>query len=405
MSWITQLFVEPTVAHSILIISLVIAVGLLLARIRIAGVSFGVAWILFAGLFVGQIGIELDGETAHFVKEFGLILFIFSIGVEVGPGFFDAFRKGGVLLNALGFVLVLLGSLIAVGIGLLSGTDMMSMVGVLSGAVTNTPGLGAAQQAYLELHSGEVNPVFAQGYAVAYPFGVVGIILSIAILKRLFCRDIEAESRLYAANSGRNGYDLQQRMAESRSLQEPHRDEPRLFFIFLGIALGVFLGLMPIPVPGMSVPLRLGLAGGPLVVAIIFSHFGPSLHLDTRMTRSANLWMRQLGISLFLASVGVGAGKGFLEMVAQQGVEWMLFGIVITVVPCLVVGLIARYVFRLSFFSIAGMIGGATTDPPALAYANVLCADSRVNIAYTTVYPLAMFLRVFVAEVIVVLFG
>lgn len=399
MNWFQTLFLEHSVANSLLIISLVIAVGLTLSKIKMGRVNLGVTWILFAGIAVGQLGLSIDATTAHFVKEFGLILFIYSIGIEVGPKFFAAFKSGGLLLNGLAAGIVLLGCLTAFVMQRLTGTEPAAMIGVLYGAVTNTPGLGAAQQAYSDLGAGS-SPLFAQGYAVAYPLGVIGIILSITLLRSIFRINLERENELYQRNAARNGIELQR---ELDAKQGPKTHQPNLFFIFIGIMLGVVLGVLPIHIPGMSVPVRIGLAGGPLIVSILLTYFGPRLHINTYTTESANLMLRQVGISLFMAVVGIGAGQGFLQTIADGGYMWVLYGVVITMVPCLVIGAIARWLCKLSYFTIAGMISGACTDPPALAYSNDICGGSQASIAYTTVYPLSMFLRVLAAQIMVIL--
>lgn len=398
MNWFQSLFLEHSVANSLLIISLVIAVGLTISKIKMGRVNLGVTWILFAGIAVGQLGLSMDATTAHFVKEFGLILFIYSIGIEVGPKFFAAFKSGGLLLNGLAAGIVLLGCLTALLLQRITGTEPAAMIGVLYGAVTNTPGLGAAQQAYADL-GGTSGALFAQGYAVAYPLGVVGIILSITLLRSIFRINLERENELYQRNASRNGIELQR---ELEAKQGPKTHQPNLFFIFIGIMLGVVLGMLPIHIPGMSVPVRIGLAGGPLIVSILLTYFGPRIHINTHTTESANLMLRQVGISLFMAVVGIGAGDGFIQTILNGGYMWVLYGVIITMVPCLIIGSIARWLCKLSYFTIAGMISGATTDPPALAYSNDICGGSQASIAYTTVYPLTMFLRVLAAQLMVI---
>ena len=215
----------------------------------------------------------------------------------------------------------------------------------------------------------------------------------------MFKIDVDKENALYQKNAARNGIDLQRELA-ARQKQQNH--QPNLFFIFFGIALGVVLGVMPIHVPGMSVPVKIGLAGGPLIISILLTYFGPRVHINTHVTESANLMLRQVGISLFMAAVGLGAGKGFIQTVLDGGYMWVLYGVVITMVPCLIVGAIARWICKLSYFTIAGLISGATTDPPALAYSNDVCGGSQASIAYTTVYPLTMFLRVVAAQLLVI---
>lgn len=405
MNWFENLILQPGVAHSVLLIGLVIAIGLLLSRIRIKNISFGVTWILFVGIFVGQLGLQLDAVTSHFVKEFGLMLFIFSIGIEVGPGFFQSFKKGGVLLNSLAMCIIFLGCIVMMLIQSISGEDKASMVGVLYGAVTNTPGLGAAQQTFSDLHNGEANSLYAQGYAVAYPLAVVGIILSITLLQRIFKVNNAKEDTLFESNANRNGANLQRENARKQEqlIVQKEDEHPHLFYIFLGLALGVVLGMIPISLPGIPVPIRLGLAGGPLIVSILLSHFGPRLRIPTHTTKSANLMIREIGICLFMAAVGIGAGQGFIETICQGGYLWVFYGFIITTVPCILIGLIARYVFHLSSYTIAGLISGSMTDPPALAYSNSLCSDQQASIAYSTVYPLTMFLRVLMAQVLVIM--
>ena len=556
--WIDSLFYGTGVAHNILLVSAVIAIGLALSRIKIGGVSLGVTWVLFTGIVASHFGLLLDDATSHFIKEFGLILFIYSVGMQVGPGFFSSFRKGGVTLNALSVALVLTGSFLAYVIHLATGENLGAMVGVLYGAVTNTPGLGAAQQTFSDIHSGDFSPLFAQGYAVAYPLGVLGIILCLILLKVMFRVNLEEEQKLYDRNNpavggeltpvivevlnsavcGRTLSDIQRlsgrevvatrimrssngnvelataqtkvqmgdrvflvakpndiealtiligrqlhadaekdwfddanstlvnekfivtnakmqgrRLSDLRLHESFHvnvsrvrrsgiellarpalqlqlgdrvtvvgrkedvdkvsallgnsvkrLDQPRLLCTFLGIAIGVLLGSLPVALPGMPVPVKLGLAGGPLIVSILLSYYGPRLHLVTYSTSSANLLMREVGICLFMASVGLGAGQGFVSTVCAGGYWWVLYGFIITFVPCMLIGIVARYVFNRSYFTIIGMISGGMTDPPALAYSNSVCGNDQASIAYSTVYPLSMFLRVLVAQVLV-LFG
>jgi len=556
--WFVNLFTGTGVAHSILLIAVVIAVGLLFARIKIGGISLGITWILFAGIAAGHLGFVLDPTTSHFVKEFGLILFIYSVGIEVGPGFFSSFRKGGITLNMLAAGIVLLGCIITYAIHLITGEDLYAMIGVLYGAVTNTPGLGAAQQTYSDMHNGEFNSVFAQSYAMAYPLGVVGIILSIVLIKWMFKINFEKEQNLYAANQRLNSSQVKvvtlevinpaidgktmadvQRISgreivatrimhrstgdielvdETTKLQLGDRlfmvatptdmepltvlvgreltdvdqtkwdsdthnelvserfvvtnpklngrrlgdlklrstfhvtitrirragieivaspalliqmgdrvtvvgakndvnklqglignqvkrlDDPNsLMTTFIGIALGVILGSIPIFFPGIPVPVKLGLAGGPLIISILMANFGPRLHLVTYTTTSSVKLMREIGICLFLASVGIGAGDGFFEIVANGGYMWVLYGVFVTVIPLLLIATIARLVYHLSYMTIAGLISGSMTDPPALAYSNALAGTDQAAVAYSTVYPLTMFLRVVSAQVLVLI--
>lgn len=555
--WFNNLLFGSGVAHNVLLVAFCIALGLLLSRVKIGGISLGVTWVLFVGIVLSHFGLVLDPVTSHFVKEFGLILFIYSIGLQVGPGFFASFRKGGITLNLLASGIILLGSITAYVIHLVTGEDLLAMIGVLYGAVTNTPGLGAAQQTYSDLHGGETNAIFAQGYAVAYPLGVVGIILSIVLIRAFFRINLDKEQRLYDVNQkadsaalkavtlevsnqavcgrtiqeiqslsgreivatrimkneshdieladgqtrlqlgdrlflvatpsdveaytvllgskldnvdqrqwdsekhnnlvssrvvvtnsklqGRRLGDLNIRQAFNVTFSRVNRagidliarpslilqlgdrvtvvgsaenvkrveellgnsvrrlDEPQLFSTFLGIALGVLLGSLPIFLPGMPVPVKLGLAGGPLIVSILLSCYGPKLHLITYTTASAKLLMREIGICMFMAAVGLGAGIGFIDTVMNGGYWWVLYGFIITFLPCIIVGILARVVFHRSYFTIAGMISGATTDPPALAYSNSICGNDQASVAYSTVYPLSMFLRVLMAQILVLI--
>lgn len=555
--WLYNLFMQPGVAHSVILVALMISIGLALSRIRIGGVSLGVTWVLFVGIVASHFGLVLDDTTSHFIKEFGLILFIYSIGLQVGPSFFSSFRSGGVTLNVLATGIILLGSVIAYVIHLVTGESLFAMTGVLYGAVTNTPGLGAAQQTYTDLHDGMSNAIFAQGYAVAYPLGVIGIILSIIVIRVVFKINFEREQALYESNNLANSAEIHSATLEvtndavcGKSIKDLHRlgntdivvtrlahqqskdaelvhadsklckgdrlyvvgnekdvetftlmlgrkleekdqrfmdkedktslissrivvtnpkmqgkrlgdlslrqtfdvtisrvkragidlvaqgsiilqigdrvtvvgddtnvkkvekllgnsvnrlDQPMLFSVFLGIALGVLLGSVPIFFPGMPVPVKLGLAGGPLIVSILLSYYGPKLKIVTYTTASANLLMREIGICLFMSAVGLGAGAGFLETVLDGGYRWVLYGFIITFVPCIVIGIIARIFCHRSYFTIAGLISGATTDPPALAYSNSICGNDQASVAYSTVYPMSMFLRVLTAQIFVLM--
>ena len=539
------------VAHSVLILSLVIAFGIMLAKIKVAGGLFGITWILFVGIVFGHFDMTLNEHLLHFMKEFGLILFVYSIGLQVGPGFFSAFKKGGLTLNLLAMLVVFLGVVITIILHFVTGTPITTMVGILSGAVTNTPGLGAAQQANSDLNGIDA-PEIALGYAVAYPLGVVGIILSLIALKYILRintkteeaeaerglghiqeltvrpisfeirneaidgkkikdirplmnrdfvisrvqyhdgqgtelansdtvlhlndkilvistpKDIEAISVFFGKqidmqweqldkklisrrilitkpelngkmlsqlkirnNFGasitrvnRSGVDLvaapqlQLQMGDrvtivGSELAVSHAekvlgnsmkrlDHPNLIPIFLGIALGCILGSTPFVFPGIPQPVKLGLAGGPLIVSILISRFGPQYKMITYTTMSANLMLREIGISLFLACVGLGAGKGFVETVIYDGgYVWVGYGVIITIVPLLIAGLVGRYVFKLNYYTLIGVLGGSTTNPPALAYSNDLTSCDAPAVGYATVYPLTMFLRVLTAQILI----
>lgn len=583
MDWFVELLYtnKDGVAHTMLMFCIAIAVGIPLGRIKIFGISLGITLVLFVGIILGQLGFSINEHVLHFVKEFGLILFVYTIGLQVGPGFFASLKKGGMLMNGLAASIVLLGVLMTIAFHYITKIPMPTMVGVLSGAITNTPGLGSAQQAFAEIV--ENNPeaqnslieqagglpegmsvdgfieslagTLGQGYACAYPLGVVGIILSLIFIRiifkislsketdviksqeksdndsstaitlevqnpaiigksvsqiaRLFKRRfvisrhrrgdnpptvatgktvLEAGDRLFViatksdaemigtffgkvinwkledwehlkstlvrrriivtreSMNGRplSGLSAYQAMGvvftrinragvvqvASPSLclqigdrvnvvgpesavneiekllgnQLKHLDHPNLISIFLGIAVGVFFGSIPFVVPGLSQPLKLGLAGGPLIIAILLSCWGYRSHLITYTPIAANLMIREIGILLFLAAVGIGAGKGFLQAVFDGGYWWVLIGFFITTIPLLIVGSIARGIFKMNYFSVMGLISGAVTDPPALAYANNLAQNEAPNVAYATVYPLTMFLRVLTAQLLILIF-
>ena len=541
------------VAHSVLILALVISAGIALGKLKIAGVKLGVTWILFVGIAVSHFEMRLEGHLIHFVKEFGLILFVYSIGLQVGPSFFSSFKKGGVTLNMLAVAIVFLGVIVTYVLYLITGLPITTMVGILSGAVTNTPGLGAAQQAYSDM-TGIDSPDTAMGYAVAYPLGVVGIILSMMAIRRIFRIRFDEEnkamtdweqggssreavrisvsvknpfvdrktvlqikrlinrqfiisrvlhenghidianaqtpltvgdrvlivtttdnidfivdfigdridmdkeewerldhqfisrrimitkSKLNGKHIGelklRSGYGvtvtrvnragvdlipnhgLQLQMGDrvtvvgseasinavSKILGNSMRrlNEPNLIPIFVGIFLGVVLGSIPIMFPGIPQPVKLGLAGGPLVVSILISRFGPHYKLVTYTTMSANLMLREVGISLFLACVGLGAGEGFIETVVYEGgYRWIGYGALITILPLMIVGIFARKVLKINYYTLMGLSAGAMTDPPALAYSNGVAGNDMPSVGYATVYPLTMFLRILTAQLLI----
>jgi len=555
MEWLHELIFGTGVAHAILILALVISIGILLGKIKIFGISLGTTWILFIGIFFGHLGLGIDENVLHFLKEFGLILFIYSIGMQVGPSFFSSFKQGGITLNLLASAIVFFGVIIAYAIHLITGVPIPTMVGILSGAVTNTPGLGAAQQTYYEM-THQSDPSIAMGYAVAYPLGVVGIILTLIILRYLFRIDFEKENKeldnfnaskltearifslqvLNPAIFGKTIQEIKQFInrefvisrvlhADTETLEIPRTDtrlyendkvlvvsnlkniniieafigkridmdksdwdkldsqlvsrrivitkpqingksigqlqlrtlygvnitrvnragvdlvadsrlqlqlgdrvtvvgseaaianveqllgnslkrlrEPNLVSIFIGIALGVLLGSIPFLIPGIPQPVKLGLAGGPLIVAILLSKFGPNFKLVTYTTMSANLMLREIGIALFLACVGLGAGEGFVETVINGGYKWIGYGVIITMVPLLIVGIIGRKTCKLNYFTLMGLISGSMTDPPALSYSNATAGNDIPAVSYATVYPLVMFLRVITAQLMILLF-
>ena len=542
------------VAHSVLILSLVIAFGIMLGKVKIAGISLGVTWILFVGIVFGHFNLSLNEHLLHFLKEFGLILFVYSIGLQVGPGFFSAFKKGGFTLNILAVTSVSLSVAVAIVLYLVTDTPITTIVGILSGAVTNTPGLGAAQQANSDLNGIDA-PEIAMGYAVAYPLGVIGAILALQSLKyilkinttteeaeaekgmghlqeltvrpvsleiinkaidnktikdihplvnRKFVisrirdqhgkqelvnsdtelhlgdqilvisnpKDIEAitvffgkqidvkwededsnlvSRRILITKPELNGKTLSQlrirrnfgasitRVTRSgvdlvaapnfplqmgdrvtvvgSELAVSHAEKilgnslkrlnhPNLIPIFIGIALGCILGSIPFMLPGIPQPLKLGLAGGPLIISILISRFGPHYKLITYTTMSANLMVREIGISLFLACVGLGAGKGFIETIVNEGgYMWIGYGAIITIFPLLLTGLIGRYGCKLNYYTLIGILSGANTNPPALAYSNEQTSCDAPAVGYATVYPLAMFLRVLSAQLLILALG
>lgn len=552
MEWISKLLFSEGIAQSVLVLSLVISVGIILSRIKIKGISLGITWILFSGIIFSNLGFLPSKDILHFVKEFGLILFVYSIGLQVGPGFFSSFKKGGLKLNMLAAAIVVTGVIVTIIIHIFSDIPLHTMAGIMSGAITNTPGLGAAQQTFFDLN-GVSDPSIATGYAVAYPLGVVGIILSIIFLKSIFRIDSKGEYEKYISNEGDNPeetikqsfkvanpqlfnlkinqlkkysdkpfvisryktpdgsitiagadtllmsgrevlvilrksdkdafsalfgeeslynddewmtYDMNviprrvlvtKEAVHGKSLASlklgkafgiivtrinragvdlvPRPDlrlqigdrltvvgsadsveaaakvignsqkrlrEPNLAAIFIGIAAGILLGSIPFLIPGIPQPVKLGLAGGPLIVAILISKFGPKFKLVTFTTMSANLMLREIGISLFLACVGLEAGKGFVDTILNgNGWLWMVYGFAITVLPILIVGFIAKRFIKLNFFSVMGLIAGSTTDPPALAFSGKTAGNDIPAVTYATVYPLTMFLRVLFAQLLI----
>ncbi|MCR5064829.1 MAG: putative transporter [Bacteroidales bacterium] len=548
MDWFWNLYNTPSVGSAILFVAITIAMGLWLGRIKIGGISLGITWILFAGILLGHLGVRVEANTLHFIKEFGLILFVYAIGLQVGPSFFSSFKEGGLRLNLLAVAIVLLGVAVTYGTGVITGTDMSTMAGIYTGAITNTPGLGAAQQTYADLH-GVPDETMAMGYAAAYPLGVVGIIFSTLLLrwvarinldkevlpqkgqeqaamqvkvrmtnpqwadKRvsdvvhsgcqpfviaqirhadgsielansntilqsddvLLCEtcangkeqlvallgeecsavDFSSNSdspivsrRIAVSNAKMNGmrlgrlhlrslYDINitricrsgiellatedlqlqvgdrvsvlgteadvQKVANLLGNEMKKLDHPNLIPIFLGIFLGIILGSIPIKFPGLPMPVKLGLAGGPLIVAILIGRFGPFYKMVTYTTTSANLMLREVGISLFLAAVGLGAGSNFVSTIVNGGYMWVFYGLAITLIPLIIVTFIGRFVMHIDYFTLIGMVAGATTDPPALAYANSLGENSQSSVAYATVYPLTMFLRILTAQILVIL--
>lgn len=561
MDWIVNLFTNTeSVAHIALLYAIVIAIGVYLGKIKIGGISLGVTFVLFAGILAGHVGFTGPKEILTFVQDFGLILFVFMIGLQVGPGFFESFKKGGVTLNMLSASAILLNILVMFGCYYLffdtsNPNNLPMMVGTLYGAVTNTPGLGAANEALLSVFPNGA-PSIANGYACAYPLGVVGIIGATILIKYIckintadeeeqlkeedaanphakahnmhlrvenayitgrtlrevseflnrdivcsrllhngevsipnsktkfevgdellvVCAEADAEaikafigpeveaewdrekdevqhfvsrrivvtrpemngktlgkmhfSSVYGVNvtrisrqgmdifAGRNHHfhvgdkilvvgpeENVNRVAEIMGNSVKRLDAPNIATIFVGIMVGIIFGSLPFAIPGMPVPLKLGIAGGPLIIAILIGRFGYRMKLVTYTTTSANMMLREIGLVLFLASVGIKAGAGFWDTVVQgDGLKYVGCGFLITVIPIFIIGTIARLKFKFNYFTIMGMLAGTYTDPPALAYANASCSKEAPAVGYSTVYPLSMFLRIFTAQIVVLFF-
>ncbi len=559
MDWLINLFTTTdSIAHIVLLYAVVIALGVYLGKIKVGGISLGVTFVLFAGIAAGHIGFTAPTNILSFMQDFGLILFVFMIGLQVGPGFFESFRKGGVTLNLLsvGMIFLNIAVMFACYYIFFDTSDVRNlpmMVGTLYGAVTNTPGLGAANEALTTVFSSGNVPQIASGYACAYPLGVLGIIgatiavryicgikldkeeqqlaleeeentsvkphmmhlkvtnsyledrtlaqvheflnrdfvctrilheghvtmptgssrLHIGDLLYVVCAEDDAEpiiafigpevevdwqqqdepmvskrvlvtvpsingktlgqlhfSSVYGVNVTRvtrQGMDLfaspslalqvgdrimvvgredaVNRVAHVMGNSIKRLEAPNIATIFVGILVGILFGSFPFAVHGMPVPLKLGIAGGPLIIAILIGRYGYKFHLVTYTTTSANMMLREIGLALFLASVGIKAGNGFWDTVVQgDGLKYVYTGFLITVIPILVVGTIARLKYKFNYFTIMGMLAGTCTDPPALAYANSVCSKDAPAVGYSTVYPLSMFLRIFTAQIIVLFF-
>lgn len=561
MDWLTNLFkIQDTVAHIVLLYSIVIAFGVYLGKLKIGGISLGVTFVLFVGILAGHIGFTGPLPVLNFLQDFGLILFVFMIGLQVGPGFFESFGRGGIKLNLLSCVAVMLNISVMFACYYIffdtsNFRNLPMMVGTLYGAVTNTPGLGAASEALHSVFKQGMDFDIASGYACAYPLGVIGIIGATLAIKYICKVNLKVENdklneeeaenphskphsmylkvanayitgrtlkeiseflnrdivctrilhegelkvpnrdtvfemddeilivsaegdaaaikafigpeivvdwheedqpqpmisrRIVITNSSMNGKTLAKmhlgsiygvnvtritrqgmelfasrnhhfnvgdrimvvgpeenvnRVAELMGNSEKRLNAPNIATIFIGIIVGILFGSLPIAIPQMPVPLKLGLAGGPLIIAILIGRFGYRMHLVTYTTTSANMMLREMGLALFLASVGIKAGAGFWETVVQgDGLKYVYTGFLITIIPILIVGTIARMKYKFNYFTIMGMIAGTYTDPPALAYANSICTGEAPAIGYSTVYPLSMFLRIFTAQLIVLFF-
>ena len=562
MDWLINLFTtQDSIAHIVLLYGIVIAIGIMLGKLKIGGISLGVTFVLFCGIVAGHFGFTGPTPILNFLQDFGLILFVFCIGLQVGPGFFESFKKGGVALNGMSVLMIFLNIIVMFACYYLffdtsNKTNLPMMIGVLYGAVTNTPGLGAANEALTSVFTNGQIPQIANGYACAYPLGVLGIIGATILIRfitktnlkteeeeleaeeaanphaeplaitlevsnvylagrtlsqiseflgrdivctrilhqgemtlpnkntkfevgdklHIVCAEADAEAikafigpetdfewenaktenqpmiskRVIVTNPKMNGKTLGKmhfssvygvnitritrqgmdlfasrnhhfhigdrvmvvgreenvnRVAELMGNSARSLNVPNIATIFIGIVIGILFGSIPIAVPGVPVPLKLGLAGGPLIIAILIGRFGYRIKLVTYTTTSANMMLREMGLALFLASVGIKAGAGFVHTVVQgDGLLYVLTGFFITIIPILIVGPFARWKFKFNYFTLMGMIAGTYTDPPALAYANSSCSKEAPAIGYSTVYPLSMFLRIFTAQICILFF-
>lgn len=395
--WFTNLLTNGGVGTTVLMLAISIFLGLLLGKIKIKGITLGITWVLFVGIGLSALGVACNHDMLHIIKEFGLILFVTAVGLQVGPGFFRSFKKGGLAMNIMALVNVALGVGITVIIAKMANQELTDMAGVYTGAITNTPGLSAAQQAVGDLGIEGASERLAAGYAVAYPLAVVGMIVS-CLLLRWFCRiDLKKEPTEEGQTS--------QTGQTSPTNQTSKKGGILLIPIFIIIALGIVLGSIPIPV-GMKAPVKLGLAGGPLVVALIAGWLGVKKGwYTTDFTDGQGVHMlREVGIALFLAGVGLGAGQAFVSTV-QTHYMWVVYGVIITMVPPILVTLFGRLVLHLNYYTLMGFIGGSHTDPPTLAFANNVAPEGckLPNTGYATVYPLTMFLRIFTAQLLVLI--
>ena len=388
--WFTNLFTGSGVASTVLMLAISIFAGLLLGKLKVRGITLGITWVLFVGILLSAFGVSLNHDMLHVMKEFGLILFVTGVGLQVGPGFFKSFKSGGLSMNVMALVNVALGVGITVLIAKLAKQELTDMAGVYTGAITNTPGLSAAQAAVDDLGIEGGAGRLATGYALAYPLAVVGMIVTCIILrpKNLAAEPttVDSGSAAVTATGKKKGGIL-------------------LIPIFVIVALGIMLGSIPIPV-GMKAPVKLGLAGGPLVVAIVAGWLGVKKGwYGTDFTDGQGVHMlRETGIALFLAAVGLGAGGDFVANVSVHYM-WVVYGVIITMVPPLLVAGFGRWVLKMNYYTLMGFIGGSHTDPPTLAFANTVAPEGckLPNTGYATVYPLTMFLRIFSAQLLVLM--
>jgi AspT/YidE/YbjL antiporter-like protein len=550
MEWIESILIDHSALQAVIVLSIICAVGLSLGKIKVLGVSLGATLVFFVGILAGHLGLSLDADMLNYAENFGLILFVYALGLQVGPGFFSSFRKGGLTLNMLAMAVIMLGIVITVIATFLTGIPITDMVGVMCGAVTNTPALGAAQQTLKQL--GIDSSSLALGCAVAYPLGVVGVILALVVSRKIFYRNndklrpteehdetfiaafkiqnpaifgkslkgidilkghhfiitrlwrgdnevsiptsetvLEEGDRILVVTNEKDVAALEVLFGEQESTDWNKRDidwnkvdshlvsqkilitkpelngkrlgslhlrndygvnttrvyrggisilaspqlrlqlgdrlivvgeakavkevsemmgntvknlgEPNLVSVFIGLTIGLILGSIPIMIPGVSMPVKLGLAGGPIIVGILMGTFGPRLHMVTYVTRSANLMLRALGLSLYLACLGIDAGSDFFDIVIRpEGMAWIGIGFVITIVPVLIVGFIASRIMKMDYATVGGMLCGRMANPMALNYANDVVGNDAPAVAYTTVYPLSMFVRVIIVQVLLI---
>jgi AspT/YidE/YbjL antiporter-like protein len=425
MGFWSTMFREGSTAQAILVLSGVASLGLLLGHRRVLGVRVGIMGVLFTGLLFGHFGVKINPEMLEFVREFGLIFFVYAIGMQVGPGIFSSWRKQGLSMNLLAASVVLTGALTCWAIAFSGRVPLLAAIGLYTGAVTNTPSLGAAQQALGEIAgvAPESLKFTSVGYALAYPFGIVGTILAMLAVRRIFRLDLRTEAQAWeeSQNAERSSLRTNLRLQFEDSVRiageeevtgraagalgnsRTHLEQPPVLPVFIGMVLGVLLGSIPIPLPGVPAGLKLGLAGGPLIVAMVLARvyrIGPVVWY---LPGSANFTLRELGIVLFLSCVGLKAGGPFVETLLSGGWVWMLWGAVITVVPLLAGAVVARLLLKMNFLSLCGWMSGCMTDPPALAYAGSLANSDAPAISYATVYPLVMLLRVLSAQVLVII--
>lgn len=369
------------------------AVGVLLGRISIYNVSIGAGGVLFSSLILGHFGFSLNREVTEFLRDTGLAIFVYTVGIQIGPNFFQSFKKDGLKLNILAAIIVSSGLFSAVAIMFITGLDTAKVAGIMSGAVTNTPGLGAAQQLISQADGNlQRSDICGITYAVAYPFGIFGIIFALILLKKIFKVDFEEEKSYFAENI----------KIKFESAKEEQTD---IFALFTGILAGVLLGAIAFKLPKVPVPLKLGAAGGPLLVALFLGRLQKTGPLRWTLPLSANLTLRELGIVIFLACVGLRSGGKFAESIIHgEGINWIFWGSLITFIPIFLVGFISLKFLKLRFFQVCGLLSGAMTDPPALSFAEKFCASEAPALTFTTVYALTMFLRIIYAQILIIFF-